>query len=1213
MSELKRGASGRAGGLRKTNSMRSGAVSGSNISLGDHLANKASPRAEPKSTKDNVERLDDQYEKVMANVQYVPRLQQNEERLWQAIEKLGDINRVQRAQLLQLSSSQGRFRGKISKEAKELEDKYVLLKQKETEVVTRRREEFEGMVRDYGKTMDSIRNEVMQEQKQRRNVEQLYEEEMLQTKMAKEAYLEVKGWYDSATGVIEELKLEKAHHEVVEKDFSDERIDMTTKISNLHTEVQVRDEKLDAMAQECDHKTRLKDEAEGVAAQHEVRITEQENQAVIVERENAAEHSRLVTLVARLNEEIDVLKENTKRWEDFDKMCPDYQLLLKQMEAKDGLIHRSQQLIATKHSDETALQSSVDKLQSGVKDKAADFARVEDRIENIVTSASGGDIGRAYAPRTIVACYPDPCPVGRDLTLVITTCDTAGRPVRGADQEEFKVSRMHYPVDGGCVPGEGVSVQDVSTEGRKTSTFSCAVPVREEGRAGFQVQFRGCSFTATASCPLPHRPSTLDDGPDEGQIVPETGLEEHELYKPARIPRITISCTPNTVTAGEAVDVNIMVREPGSLLPCRDTSIPMDVFKLSPYTSAQGLRFTNPLRQIPLTPIFTTTVDVQGVVQGQGKPMDYVGIEVMIQGGAEVARGSVKLVGDAKCDEEWDPSTTTIHCAPDPAYVGEEVSVYVVPRNSQYLPLDAALRMAPFPSLKPNGSTVRVEECLYAEGLGAQIFVGKMTPSEAGRCGVNVHMGGRVVGGAGVAVLPAEDADPSKTVFEMTPANIVAAGETVQISITTKSAMGRDAPGPEPSSIRLTPLGNHVQLYPLRRVGGSDCKYVATLRTLPESKYTTTGVTVDIDGVTFSQRIRVSAEPADEPVVNPPRPEAELPAVPKYSAYFQSAEVQPHEVIPLIICGNRDEPQRRRPPAIPVVTPAANTVLEGPVTPVVGSRHAWRCLVRSGPLAGTASVTVEVDGQAYSASATVSRPGVPMNDLEAQLLRLQKLELHLRKFVGEVEERSKDMDERERELQRREMDLALRQEQFHRSLQRPDGNEHEQLYLMFGLALSDGIQYGYQWDTVDGAKVVEVIPDGPVDRTGKVIPGDILREVTYVDEQGMTQKCAVHQMEDFKRVARLLSAQGNFGETSLTFYSPEENAHIGITLHPASSPSPPGRPLGVRRHPSRADSVTGSPRTSPARSRRAASPGRSLTGTPTHGQMNALAEGEMSG
>ena len=793
--------------------------------------------------------------------------------------------------------------------------------------------------------------------------------------------------------------------------------------------------------------------------------------------------------------------------------------------------------------------STVVWLQSNTLLPSSSLHRLEDTLETIVSPEGIDVVGTVCVAKTLVACYPDPCPIGQDLHLVVTTCDSTGQPVRGVHKEEFKVSQVTFPPSGGCQNGQDFLIEDVLNRDRASSCFHASYQTPAEGRSGYKVVFRGHTFLTTSHVPIPS-PASVD------------AAEQEE-----RKPRFTVSCVPNIVAVGETMDVTIVVREPGTLLPARECIIPVDQFKVTAYTTAQGLKLVNALQQIKGTPVYHTRVAVEGVT-AQGTPRDYIGLEVMLKGGTDASRGSSKLIADSRNDKEWDPNATTVFCSPDPAVEGEEVRVYVTARNSYWVPLPTgAVNPAPLPQFTAKGSTTLVEQPELADGP-SQVFVGRFIPAEAGRSGVSVTMGGVEIGSGTVHVSRPEAVDPSRTELKVYP-SVVPAGETIHISLTTCDADGRATPGPEPTAFRLTPLGTAGTLLPLRRVDGSESLYVTTLRTSKESTHTTAGVTVDFEGKTLAKKIRVSAEPLDIPSEVTPAAD-EAPTVPKFCVRFTQDPVAPGDIIPIMICVNNDDPnqdRRRRDMKLPELRAMVNCEVVEMVKPVPGARCVWRALVKMGSHFGSSSADVFVDNRTYSTSTTVLGDGVEA--LGTQISRLKTLEVGLRDVLREVEERKRDLDDRSRALDERDADIRTREEELEERTAVRQVDEVPQ-HILFGLHLSDGIQYGYQWDAVDGAKVVEVLDDGPIAALEqKIQPGDVLKEVKYTDVHGYIHTCAVRQMDDFRRVARMLSKPGPAPDVTLTFYQPQEDAFLAVRVCPQSSPTPPGRSVGTVRHPCR--------------------------------------------
>eukprot|EP01060_Flectonema_neradi_P028479 TRINITY_DN3829_c0_g1_i2.p1 TRINITY_DN3829_c0_g1~~TRINITY_DN3829_c0_g1_i2.p1 ORF type:complete len:1108 (+),score=277.47 TRINITY_DN3829_c0_g1_i2:887-4210(+) len=1105
----------------------------------------------------------------MNRVKGVPRNLDSESRLWEAIEKLSDLSVMQMAQIDLLTKGQGRFKHKNdSKEAKLIEENMLSLKKREAAELTKRRQEFEHLIDSHSVTMQNVRTSLLEEQTAHKETADMLQDEQLQRKHASDNYKEVQSWLEDAKKRIKELSDEVHGHELAKAALDDNTQDMQTTIGNLQNGITAREERIKIEELKSSRVQEELDEVNAVIQKKDDANNRLKDDLDANDTENQAEQSRLYSEIAHLKTEIDVIMENTKRWENFEKLCPDYKELVSQLETKDEIIHRTKQAIATMNAEERSHEKeSLDK-EAATMTRIATLKSIENSLDNIVTENDTG-VGNVCVEKTLVCCYPDPCPVGRELHLLLTTCDSTGLPIRGVHQSEFKVQRLTMPPTGGCQIGDDIFVEDVLDNGRISSTFHSSYGTNAEGRSGYKVTFRGQTFLTSAN--VPAACPTMSDA-----------NEAESLRKPV----FTVHCSPSTVAVGEELDVTICMREEGSWLPAKMCTTPVDQFRISPYSTASGIRLVNPLKQVNGVSVYTMTIPIDDI-HAAGTPRDYVGLEVMIQGGTDAARGSSKLVADSRHDTEWDPTSTLISCSPDPATVGDEITVVVTPRNSYWVPLPKSSTAAPTPQITPLGSATLIHQPQEVQGY-SQVYAAKFIPSNTGRCGVSVTMGGLDIGCASVQVNPADRPDPENTLLEIDPP-VVPAGEPLHVTIVTKDASGRRVPGPEPTAFRLTPLSASTKIFPLRRVEGDDCRYVSTIETDVNSSYTTAGVAVDFDGASLSKKIRVGREGPDMPVHNTPSASV-IDTVPKYSVAFGGETAAPSAVLPVIISVNQDDPatdRRRANIRPPVVRPVLNCEVSKPVVALAGARYVWKCYIRLGNVLGTASIEVDMEGHTYTASTTVAADVT--KEFDGQVDRLKEMEIKIRDLVRATEEKQRDLEEKERQLADREE--LLREKEEEREQQNSALLEEEQpQHLLFGVQLSDGVQYGSQWEPVDGAKVVDVLEGGPLDsgtEGQKVQPGDILKEVQWEDVYGYIHTCAVRQMDDFKRICRMLSRQGFAPVVTLTFFTVAQRS-LKIVVEPGTTPEPPGRSMGTRRHPSRSvdASICSSPPPgiSPARS-----------------------------
>ena len=195
---------------------------------------------------------------ITQRVKGVARRTDNENRLWEAVEKLNDLGQVQRAQIQHLVKGQGRFQHKYdSKETKIIEEKFIALKRKETESLEMRKREFERLIETHAETMNTVRTQLLEVETKNRDLDHSLEDEILQKKHAKDAYVEVQGWLDEANKQIKGLNDEIVAAEEAKRALDDSTRDMHTKIENFQNDIRVRDV---MVRDETARATRAKDE-----------------------------------------------------------------------------------------------------------------------------------------------------------------------------------------------------------------------------------------------------------------------------------------------------------------------------------------------------------------------------------------------------------------------------------------------------------------------------------------------------------------------------------------------------------------------------------------------------------------------------------------------------------------------------------------------------------------------------------------------------------------------------------------------------------------------------------------------------------------------------------------------------------------------------------------------------------------------------------------
>ena len=287
----------------------------------------------------------DQHHNIMNRIKGVPRNLDSESRLWEAIEKLSDLSVMQMSQIDLLTKGQGRFKHKNdSKEAKLIEENMLNLKRREAAELTTRKQEFEALIDSHSATMQGVRTSLLEEQTAHTETADMLQDEQLQRKHASDNYKEVQSWLEDTKKRIKELTDEVHGHELAKAALDDNTQDMQTTIGNLQDGITAREERIKVEELKCARVQEELDNTGAVIQKKDGDNSRLQDEIGANSTENQAEQSRLYSEIAHLKTEIDVIMENTKRWENFEKLCPDHKELVTQLETKDEIIHRVKQV-----------------------------------------------------------------------------------------------------------------------------------------------------------------------------------------------------------------------------------------------------------------------------------------------------------------------------------------------------------------------------------------------------------------------------------------------------------------------------------------------------------------------------------------------------------------------------------------------------------------------------------------------------------------------------------------------------------------------------------------------------------------------------------------------------------------------------------------------------------------------------------------------------
>eukprot|EP01062_Namystynia_karyoxenos_P077912 TRINITY_DN7941_c1_g1_i1.p1 TRINITY_DN7941_c1_g1~~TRINITY_DN7941_c1_g1_i1.p1 ORF type:complete len:1246 (+),score=418.01 TRINITY_DN7941_c1_g1_i1:119-3739(+) len=993
--------------------------------------------------------------------------------------------------------------------------------------------------------------------------------ERQQTRGAESARAECERWADEARTRIAVLeKLEREFQKRSQQSGEREAADRAMLIVQLR---QQREQQSAELASADRHVSRLELEL----AQWERKVRrEQQNRDLhqsgtrTAERDHAASDAtwrqEIKILRGRLQEEA----VRIRKWEEFEAAHPGHADLERHVAAKGDALREAKERVVGLHGGEQELEKD---LSEGWRDVGRATGELQEAVDAL-EAALGGRLSEVCPEETLVSCYPDPCPVGQALHVIITTCDADRRPVAGAGRDEIAVRRLDFSAHGAVSQREALAVDAVLDKGCPSSTFIASFHPEADGRAGFRISFRGQEFTASACVPPPPPPM----------------LREVMAVAAQQPPALTVHCSPGSAAVGDHLRVAVVMREPGSFLPMRSCTVPAEDLRPVSYGTLYGLR-PPPLRQLrEASPVYELDLVLPTELAAQGSARHHVGVEVMAPDGSEAARGSVPLVATPSADQTACPGSSVLVCLPDPACCGERVQVFISARNQHRHPVpncspEVAAVLAP--RLAAVGTATEIEQPVQLQDARSLVWAGAFTADRVGRAGVCASFPGRESARmrSTVTVHPAAAPVPEMTLLELTPA-AVQLGETVCATVTTCDADGRAVPGPPPGSMQLQPVGCVASVLPLRRVDGSLCRYTAVLRTAGSAAAkSSAGCTLQWEQFRATARVRVTGVPLDAPTQQAPPPAPQLPAAPRNFAAFLADPVPRGGECLVLLAAYEDAPAkgprtpqqlaaengtadaiapsaRSQAGRVPQLWAAENCTVVRPPEAVHGSKALWQAVVRVGETLGTASVDATFAGGA-GAHGSTTVAAEHWDDLDQQLSRLRGLCGAALDAASAEHHRAARLAHKEKQLQ---------------GGHRGDGSTG--LYLLFGLQLSDGIHFSGLWEPFDGCKVIEVIHGGPVAQAKQldgiaVRFGDFAREVRWTDpESGRTTAKRVQTLDQFRRLCEELSLRYPVGDAppvTLTFTRRSEGTlprDFRIEVFTDRTPAPPGRFIGTLRH-----------------------------------------------
>eukprot|EP01065_Artemidia_motanka_P016699 TRINITY_DN20301_c0_g1_i1.p1 TRINITY_DN20301_c0_g1~~TRINITY_DN20301_c0_g1_i1.p1 ORF type:complete len:1138 (+),score=184.27 TRINITY_DN20301_c0_g1_i1:67-3414(+) len=808
------------------------------------------------------------------------------------------------------------------------------------------------------------------------------------------------------------------------------------------------------------------------------------------------------SLSRHLNETVDRLAPSA----ELQSKLPDFTDTLSRLEIKDGVLHSALRTMELQDARARAESISQTLSAASLRAEVLSLRLSIDHLENTCRD-SGRRVG--VCDRPLLAVYPDPCRTDGTLTLVVTACDAVGRPVLGLRKSDVQCRAVRCTAGGSSV-GESLAIEPLDTAAHALQShcvFTATLKPSEAGRAGFVVKCGGAEHVATARIISP-----ADDPSIASPGGAAAAAGDHGPF--------TVACSPDGLTVGDCMLVTVVMREPGSWEPRQGGDLPQPGdFDVSPLGAAAGAEQPE-LKRIPDAPVYTAAV----VLTDAFAQLPHAGCVVRL--GDSVVSGTARFV----CEPGTvDPLSVTVSCAPCPCRVGQQVVATVVLR-------DSLRRLAPVVEadlgLEPFGNVDAMHSLEYqSPGVWCGTFIAGSPDAEStGRVGVDVVLGGNTVCRGSVEVVTHGGCDPLHTQLCFDPASVAGAGDVVRVLITTCDASGCEAPGPEPSQLRLLPRGAAGNVSSVTRRSGSASRYAATFEVCAESD--TAGVVVSFDGGSVRAQLSVVCGPTRPGLHSSEWVRGEQQRPPQATLVsFAADPVAPGCEVDVLVSGpdHGGSPRRAILHSKPTLAAAKNVAsVESQPVPFRGSTDMWVGRVRIGQSEGTAAVVCTFGQTQTRASTSVvdSVEGGAAAAILWEQSRLSQLQLSLQDAAsagGSLASEVAAVTVAERDADDAASALSAARSRAEAALvSRADGKVKLE-HVVCGFGLSDGIAFKTHVERLSGAKVCDVWPDGPAEVAG-VAAGDVVTAMAADrsdDGAPLLQQSPVRSVADFRSLLQV--------------------------------------------------------------------------------------------
>ena len=341
------------------------------------------------------------------------------------------------------------------------------------------------------------------------------------------------------------------------------------------------------------------------------------------------------------------------------------------------------------------LQSLSDNIESSL-DKKTLVCSAENLYED--EAASGIDVDA-----TTVGCHPDPVSVGHEVEVVIITRNAEGMPCRGASSADFEISAV-----GG--------VADISRVTGARSCFSVTFVPTEVGRCGVVVNYRGHRMSCTTS-----------------------SVRSSENVDPKQT---AIMLSPNPVKVGTRVTGTIITKNAQGVV----TRIPN--------IASFGLHALG------------NAADLSSLVQCGGSSSQgiFTFLPVMVgRSGVTLSCDGITKTAAVEVVDVTTPAISTMHtvlsCSPNPARVGEEITVILTTRSGAGIPT-AGASVEDLRSLRPVGGAAQLHPF---ETISPSTFRTTFVARKNGSAGIALSFMGLTLYATTAAVSSSDEFDAFKT------------------------------------------------------------------------------------------------------------------------------------------------------------------------------------------------------------------------------------------------------------------------------------------------------------------------------------------------------------------------------------------------------------------------------------------------------------------